>query len=119
PSSVDQTSGRMFLCSKDGVAMWKDIPADREKLKPLGDFSQVVGLTPKKGSPASKVDGALVAMNLRTNKIAWKKSWPNDMCYSGVMSTAGGLVFGGRNHGYLQAYDWETGTLLGPAPEPS
>src|SRR5207247_3710590 len=75
------------------------------------------GLTPKKGSPAAKIDGALVAMNLRTNRIAWKKTWPNDMCYSGVMSTAGGLTFVGRNRGYLQAYDSKTGNLLWTSPK--
>jgi len=37
---------------------------------------------------------------------------PGDMCYSGVMSTAGGLVFVGRNNGQLQAYDDQTGKLV-------
>jgi glucose dehydrogenase len=39
------------------------------------------------------------------------------MCYSGVMSTAGGLTFVGRNRGYLQAYDSKTGNLLWTSPK--
>jgi glucose dehydrogenase len=63
------------------------------------------------------VDGTLVAMNMRTNRIAWKNTWPGDMCYSGVMSTAGNLVFVGRNKGYLQAYDTRNGKLLWTSPK--
>jgi glucose dehydrogenase len=117
PSSYSPQTGYMYLCSKDGIATWKDIPVANEKLKKLGDFSQVIGLTPGKNNPARKVDGALVAMNLRNNHVAWKVKWPNDMCYSGVMSTAGGLTFVGRNKGYLQAYDSKTGKLLWTSPK--
>jgi len=117
PSSFSPQTGFMYICSKNGVASWKDIPEDQEHLKPLGDFSQVVGLTPKKGSPASRVDGTLVAMNLRNNRVAWTVTWPKDMCYSGVMSTAGNLTFVGRNGGFLQAYNSRNGKLLWTSPK--
>ena len=39
-----------------------------------------------------------------TGKVVWQKTWP-EACYSGTATTAGGLVFVGRNAGQLQAYD--------------
>ena len=41
----------------------------------------------------------------------WRKRWP-ESCYSGTVTTAGGLVFVGRNGGELEAYDAEDGDLL-------
>jgi alcohol dehydrogenase (cytochrome c) len=55
---------------------------------------------------------------MRTNTRAWSVPFsPGDMCYSGIMSTAGGLVFVGRNDGHLQAYDDFTGKLLWTSPK--
>ena len=39
------------------------------------------------------------------------------MCYSGTLSTAGGVVFVGRAAGTLQAYDDSTGKLLWTSPK--
>ena len=43
--------------------------------------------------------------------MVWQKKFP-ESCYSGAVSTAGGLVFVGQNNGEFQAYDIETGELL-------
>ena len=44
-------------------------------------------------------------MNMRTNRRAWTAAFPaGDICYSGILSTQGGLVFVGRNNQTLQAY---------------
>ena len=43
--------------------------------------------------------------------MAWQKTWP-DACYSGAVSTAGNVVFVGRNAGELQAYDATNGDML-------
>jgi len=56
-------------------------------------------------------------MNLRTGRIAWQTKWKNDMCYSGVATTAGNLAFVGRNAGYLEAYNARTGKLLWRSPK--
>ena len=56
-------------------------------------------------------------MNLRTNRIAWQVKWPNSSCYSGVATTAGNLVFVGRNEGYLEAYHARTGKRLWRSPK--
>jgi glucose dehydrogenase len=39
------------------------------------------------------------------------------MCYSGTISTAGNLVFVGRNAGHLEAYNARTGKLEWRSPK--
>jgi glucose dehydrogenase len=105
----------VYICAKDGVAVWRSVPAEKQQLEPRGDFFQVEGLFPR--NPAAKrYDGRLVAMNLRTNRIVWQHRWPNDMCYSGVMSS-GGLIWVGRNRGFLEAYNERNGQLVWRSPK--
>jgi quinohemoprotein ethanol dehydrogenase len=57
-------------------------------------------------------------MNMRTNRPAWTANFPSgDICYSGILSTGGGLVFVGRNNQTLQAHDDSTGKLLWTSPK--
>jgi len=119
PSSYSPRTGYMYVCSKDSSAAWKALPAkESSKLKPLGNFFQIEGLAAQKGSPAQQSQGKVVAMNMRTNRRAWTANFPTgDICYSGILSTAGGLVFVGRNNQTLQAYDDTTGKLLWTSPK--
>jgi len=55
--------------------------------------------------------GYIAAMDVTTNKAAWRVKWPLT-CYSGIFTTAGGLVFAGRNTGDFYAYDAKTGQQL-------
>ena len=48
---------------------------------------------------------------MRTNKLVWQQRW-KDPCYSGSVTTAGGLVFTGRNDGRLTALNSSTGKRL-------
>jgi quinohemoprotein ethanol dehydrogenase len=52
--------------------------------------------------------GYFSAIDANTGKIKWQKRWP-ESCYSGSVTTGGGLVFVGRNNGDLEAYDAESG----------
>jgi alcohol dehydrogenase (cytochrome c) len=56
-------------------------------------------------------DGNITAIDAQTGKIVWQVSTP-DSCYSGTVTTAGNLVFVGRNTGELQAYDARNGSRL-------
>ncbi|HWN37761.1 MAG TPA: PQQ-binding-like beta-propeller repeat protein, partial [Gammaproteobacteria bacterium] len=55
--------------------------------------------------------GTFTALDLRTNTIVWQQHWA-DRCYSGATTTAGGLVFVGRNDGRLTALDSSDGRKL-------
>jgi len=116
PSAYSSDTGYMYICSKDSEGPWRAIPADKQKLKPLGDFSQIEGLTPGGGAVNVPSTGKIVAMNMRNNRIAWQVKWPT-ICYSGVTTTAGGLVFVGSNEGFLKAYDAKNGNLLWSSPK--
>src|SRR5262245_56944838 len=57
-------------------------------------------------------------MNMRTNTRAWTVSFPKgDLCYSGILTTQGGLVFVGRFNQRIQAYDDLSGKLLWQSPK--
>jgi mono/diheme cytochrome c family protein len=55
--------------------------------------------------------GIFAALDVRTNRIAWRQEW-RDHCYSGSVVTKGGLVFVGRSDGRLTALDKDSGDLL-------
>jgi len=63
--------------------------------------------------PGFKLYGEIVALDSRTNKIAWRRHSPYSICVgSGAMATAGGLVFHAEPDGNVQAYDGRSGHLL-------
>lgn len=115
PSAYSPDTGYIYICSKDSAGTFKAVPAKLQKLKPLGDFAQVEGLIPGKGVN-QKTTGRIVAMNLRNNRIVWQKTW-STLCYSGMLSTAGNLVFVGRNEGFLEAYNAKTGSRVWRSPK--
>ena len=55
--------------------------------------------------------GIIAALDVTTNKLAWRYQWP-EQCYSGTLATAGGLLFVGRNDGRLTALDSASGKQL-------
>ena len=117
PSSFSPQTGYMYICGNNVANYLKSVPADKQILKPQGDFGQLEGgpLTAG-GGPAP--EGLLVAMNLQTNRIAWQVHFPkNDLCYSGTAVTAGNVVFVGRGTAHLEAYDARNGHLLWRSPK--
>ena len=106
PSSFDPERNMYFVCSQSGT-LGVGLEAQAPKFKAGESFT---------GSAASVTNGfdspgLLTAYDLSKGEIAWQKKFP-DSCYSGAVSTAGGLVFVGRNTGELEAYDAENGELL-------
>jgi len=64
-------------------------------------------------APGMKNHGLITALDPSSGKIVWQDEVPHQIeGGSGVMATAGGLVFHGAPNGQLQAYDAKNGKLL-------
>jgi alcohol dehydrogenase (cytochrome c) len=105
PSSYDPASNLMFICAQDGA--WGAVGGNPDyPVEPGALYS---------GSVVQRINaprrGVFGAINLTTNRIAWRQQWV-DQCYSGSITTAGGLVFVGRNDGRLTALDKSNGRKL-------
>ncbi len=106
PSSYDPTTGWLYVCASDRAYAFISDDIDDEPPEPGvsylgGGFG---------GFPGHSL-GTFTAMDMRTNRIVWQQHWP-EPCYSGSVTTAGGLVFVGRNDGRLTALDARDGTRL-------
>jgi quinohemoprotein ethanol dehydrogenase len=119
-SSYSEQTHLLYLCGRDGQgSVLGAIPKNQIKIVP-GQLSLGVNFGP--GSTLQPDYGRIVAMDMATNKIAWNVKWPQP-CFSGMMSTAGGLVFAGQSliagkkgvaasPGTLTAFDASTGKVL-------
>jgi quinohemoprotein ethanol dehydrogenase len=109
PSSYNRETGYLYVCSADAVSIFtsSEVEYDPAKVTQGEDFLGSAFNAPD----GSFVRGTFTAMDMRTNKIAWQKQW-NHSCYSGSVTTAGGLVFVGHNDGRLIAYDARNGGQL-------
>jgi quinohemoprotein ethanol dehydrogenase len=104
PSSYDPTSNYFYVCGGDRVGVFKggeEIQAfPRAGERYLGGiFGSLPG------------GGIFAALDMKTNRIVWQQAW-KDSCYSGSVTTAGGLLFVGRNDGRLTALNSSTGDRL-------
>jgi mono/diheme cytochrome c family protein len=94
------------VCAEDGPGAFRawevsDEPPTEGELYIGGNF----------GAVPMPAFGVLAAIDLHTNKLVWRQHW-SDRCLSGSVTTAGGLLFVGRNDGRLTALDSATGALL-------
>jgi glucose dehydrogenase len=108
PTSYNQETGYLYICGMSSVAGYTRSGA---KLPPgkqgeVADFGSVFTTT---GFGAQT--GYFGAWDPTAGEVVWRKRWP-ESCYSGTVTTAGGLVFVGRNSGELEAYSAEDGELL-------
>ena len=105
PSSYDPETSTMYVCATD--SFWGATGGDPDyPVEPGALYSGSV--VARIGSPRR---GIFAAMDLTTNRIAWRQQWV-DTCYSGSVVTAGGLLFVGRNDGRLTALDKRNGDKL-------
>jgi quinohemoprotein ethanol dehydrogenase len=106
PSSYDPKDNMYFVCSLEGafgvIAETNHTKYEAGKTYTGGEFGPTTGF----GAP-----GFVTAYDMSTGKIAWQDNLP-ESCYSGTVSTAGGLVFVGQNNGELHAYNVENGEKL-------
>jgi alcohol dehydrogenase (cytochrome c) len=105
PSSYSPDTQMFYVCAviaATGVLGY-DTPYKAGQF--YGGLAGIAGISIGTGS------GTLTAISARTGRVVWQKTWPHP-CYSGTVSTAGGLVFTGQNTGELQAYNARNGKLL-------
>ncbi|HTT95694.1 MAG TPA: PQQ-binding-like beta-propeller repeat protein [Solirubrobacterales bacterium] len=106
PSSYDPEKNLYFVCSQSG-ALGLVVPPEPQKYVEGETYigSDTIVAT------GFNTKGFLTAYDMSTGKIKWQNEFP-ESCYSGAVTTAGGLVFVGQNNGELQAFDSETGEKL-------
>jgi PQQ-dependent dehydrogenase (methanol/ethanol family) len=108
PTAVDPKTGWMYLASNAMPFLYKLGPEElRQPAQWWGGSVTATG----------KASGFVTAIDLNTGKVAWQKPTEKPLL-SGVMVTAGGVVFVGLSDDKLAAYDARTGAQLwiGDAP---
>src|ERR1700760_4531632 len=106
PSSYDPEKNIYVVCSQEGV-LGVIAEAGKTPYTEGGGFGGgEIG-----GTTGFNAKGFLTGYDMSTGKIIWHKEFP-ESCYSGAVTTAGGLVFMGQNNGELQAFNVETGEKL-------
>jgi alcohol dehydrogenase (cytochrome c) len=108
PSSYDPATNLFYVCTGDGAAAYSTKEGGVEWVMPTPGGRYFGGEYTRSRVPRR---GVLAAVDVRTNKLAWRQQW-GDLCYAGSTVTAGGLLFIGRNDGRLSALDKENGAQL-------
>ncbi len=106
PSSYDPATGLFYVCARD--ASWGYIAEEVSDERPPEGESYIAGGF---GGFALHSLGVFAALDVTTNRLVWQQHW-RDICYSGSLTTAGGLVFVGRSDGRLTALDSSDGSML-------
>jgi alcohol dehydrogenase (cytochrome c) len=104
PASYNEKLQMFYVCSQNSPAALAQSPLPGHKPGQVYIGSLLV-------STGFNGDGNVTAIDAQTGKIVWQISTP-DSCYSGTVTTAGNLVFVGRNTGELQAFDARNGSRL-------
>ena len=105
PSSYDPESHWLYVCATDRI---NSFSVDEDLAPPVANQVYMGG----RFTQAEADDrGILAALDLTTNRIAWRQQW-REICYSGSVVTAGGLLFVGRNDGRITAIDKTNGDSL-------
>jgi quinohemoprotein ethanol dehydrogenase len=107
PSSYDPEKNMYFVCSQSG-ALGLIVPPKPQAYKEGETYigSDTIVAT------GFDTTGFITAYDMSTGKIKWQNETKAESCYSGTVTTAGGLLFVGHNDGNLVAYDSETGKEL-------
>jgi alcohol dehydrogenase (cytochrome c) len=117
-NTFNRATGLFYICSTANRG-------DAYAAVPIADFKPVPGTGSYTGNVSllagdwalGKV-GNVTAYDPHTNNIQWKSTLPDgNACYSGLTSTAGGLVFVGSFDGHLYAYNASNGNLVWTSPQ--
>ncbi len=107
PSAYDPAQQRLFVCASSVIGGYTG-GGDPKFAPPTPGVSFGGGKT---AFTRTARTGIIAALDVTTNKIAWRYQWP-EQCYSGTLATGGGLLFVGRTDGRLTALDSASGKQL-------
>jgi mono/diheme cytochrome c family protein len=107
PSSFDPEKDMYVVCSQSGALGLVTPP----KLQKYVEGQNYIG-SDTVVSSGFDTTGFVTAYDMSTGKIAWQNEIKGESCYSGAVTTAGGLTFVGKNNGELIAYNTESGEEL-------
>jgi alcohol dehydrogenase (cytochrome c) len=105
PSSYNPDTQMFYVCAAVQTVGVASADLEFVEGKSFAGIGAIAGIGYNESS------GTLTAIDATDGSVAWQKTWP-DACYSGTVTTAGNLVFVGRNNGELQAYDARNGNQL-------
>jgi alcohol dehydrogenase (cytochrome c) len=105
PSSYDPQTHLLYVCASDRISNF----SAREQLEDAAPNKPYMGGTFTQAAVADA--GIFAALDVTTNRLVWRQQW-REICFSGSIVTAGGLVFVGRADGRLTALDKATGQKL-------
>ena len=111
PSSYDPETYLLYVCAHDGISAYSS-DGETSFMEPTPGTRYAQGTF---GRAGIRMRGIFAAVDLTTNKLAWRQQW-GEMCYSGSIVTKGGLVFVGRNDSRFTALDKDNGKLLWDFP---
>jgi quinohemoprotein ethanol dehydrogenase len=123
PSSYNPNTGFLYVCSHGGYYAYKSIPNASNTYVGGQTF---IGLQIGPPKPGTEYQGDFVAMDMGTNKVAWRQHYSgattpdwvganSSECDSGSVTTAGGVTFMGLPEGLYHgaaAYNATTGAEL-------
>jgi quinohemoprotein ethanol dehydrogenase len=109
PSSYNPKTHMFYVCAQSGVTGNTAVESSAVK---QGEVAQIaLGGTLTIAGGFGENAGTFTAIDATTGQIVWQKHWA-EACYAGSSTTAGNIVFIGRNDGRLQAYNATNGTRL-------
>jgi quinohemoprotein ethanol dehydrogenase len=105
PSAYDPETHLLYVCASDRISTFR---VDPDLRSPAPNEVYMGG----RFTQAQADDrGIVAAIDVTTNRLAWRQQW-REICYSGAVVTAGGLLFVGRSDGRLTALDKRNGAQL-------
>jgi PQQ-dependent dehydrogenase (methanol/ethanol family) len=107
PGAYDPRTGRLFFAVGVSTRVFR---AGTEEIVDGRRVSRNAG---RYGPIGTREYGLITALDSRTNRHVWQKEMPHLIGFgSGVLATAGGLLFHGGPDGYFLALDSNTGEEL-------
>ncbi len=106
PVSYNENTKMIYVCSS---VTWVGFEAANTPYP--GPGKSYTGAAGSAGVAWPEGTGTFTAIDATSGKVVWQKRF-SEPCYAGTATTAGNIVFVGRNTGELEAYNATTGGRL-------